>query len=283
MHVRDLVEVAGIVAYHGPSLVRTTQAIPQAPLAQYWATSRCRLENWHRTLKQYSTLAALERPLATDDWLALRSTLDEIFVSEILCRVWTAVLVGRERRQGGGSDEPLARSTFQSHMDARQRALVLLLHSQAFTTEQAVSINRLRRRAERWSDLLLGGLVDDLPDAEFAVDPDRAREFGDDLLRRRQAPGGRQAWRLTLVSLRGAFQSGLAPQTANADANARITASILGCFSSELFDSTGLVKSLWMTRLSAVASDAEGLIRDLLREERPAAPPVAHRIPRRKA
>jgi hypothetical protein len=73
---------------------------------------------------------------------------------------------------------------------------------------------------------------------------------------------------LTLVALRNAFQAGVSPLAANADGNARITASILGCFPADLFDSTGLFQSLWMLRLSANASDAQGLISELLRPAR---------------
>jgi hypothetical protein len=99
---------------------------------------------------------------------------------------------------------------------------------------------------------------------EFAVDAERAIDFASELDGRRKLPGGGQAWRLTLVSLRNAFQKGLCPLAANPEANARITAGILGCFPGELFDSTGLFSSLWMVRMSAVASDAQGMIDELL-------------------
>ncbi len=266
MHAGELVEVAGIVAYHGPLLIGGARALSPGPLEQYWATSKCRCENWNRTFKQTATPTADGKPLESSDLRMLLATLEEIFVSEILVRVWTTVLVAHDRRLGAGIDEPLARSVFDSHMEARRRALKLLLRSSAFTTPQAVAINRLRRRSERWSDVLIGGLLTacDLP--EFAVDAQRAADFADSLSRRQSQPGGRHAWRLTLVSLRSAFRDVLGQQAANADANARVTASILGCFPGELFDSTGILKSLWMTRLSAVASDAQGLITDLLGE-----------------
>ena len=62
-------------------------------------------------------------------------------------------------------------------------------------------------------------------------------------------------------------------QAANPDANARVTAAVLGCFPGELFDSTGLLKSVWMMRLAATATDAQGLISDLLASERVASAP----------
>jgi hypothetical protein len=181
-----------------------------------------------------------------------------------------------------GVDEPLARSVLASHVEARNRALRILLHGRLFSPRQAVSLNHLRRRSERWTDVLIGGLLAECDAREFAVDADRAVDFAEDLARRRAAPGGRQAWRLTLVSLRNAFQKGLCPLAANPDANARITASILGCFPGELFDSTGLFGSLWMMRLSAVASDAQGMIDDLLAPERGLEATVRGAFPRRR-
>ena len=59
---------------------------------------------------------------------------------------------------------------------------------------------------------------------------------------------------------------GLVPEAANPEANARIAASILASFPGELADSTGMFGSLWLARLSAVASDAQGMIDELLDE-----------------
>ena len=66
------------------------------------------------------------------------------------------------------------------------------------------------------------------------------------------------------------FRSGVSLIAANPDANARIMASILGCFPAELFDSTGIFQSLWMRRLSANATDAQGMISDLMQSSSPA-------------
>jgi hypothetical protein len=272
MHVRDLVDLAGLVALNGPLLIHGPASTSQAHLEQYWATSKCRFDSWNRALRA-APQAAVERSAADCDRVVeLRAVFDEIFVGEILTRVWSAVLVARDRRSHAGVDEPLARSVLGSHVEARNRALELLLKGHVFSARQAVSLNRLLRRTERWTDVLIGGLLAECDALEFAVDAERAADFASELARRRAAPGGTHAWRLTLTSLRNSFQRGLAPMAANPDANARITASILGCFPGELFDSTGLFRSLWMMRLSAVASDAQGLIDDLLGPPPPVEP-----------
>lgn len=273
MHACELVHVAGIIAYSGPLVIARAHLLPPAPLEQYWAVSKCRFENWNRTLKNYAALADQTRgTLHGDSAIGLRATLDEIFLSEMLTRVWTTLLVARDRRFRSGVDEPLARSVFQSQMEVRQRALKLLLHDCCLGTTAATSINRLRRRAERWSDVLVGGLQVGEQLTEFAVDEHRARDFAEALSDRRQQPGGRHAWRMTLISLRTAFAKGVCPLAANPDGNARVTASILGCLPGELFDATGPLQSLWMTRLAAVTSDTQGLISDWLNVSAPAKP-----------
>ena len=66
------------------------------------------------------------------------------------------------------------------------------------------------------------------------------------------------------ASLRAAFSRGLGPTSPNYDLNGRIAAAILSCFSGDLFDSTGLFRSLWMVRTAQAASDAQGMIDELL-------------------
>ena len=279
MHVRELVEVAGLISLNGPLFIAGAPAPSAAQLEQYWSASRFRFENWSRVLKEHAALE--DSPEAFDNWVVLRATLDEIFVGEMLTRAWTAVVVARDRVLGADAAEPIARNVLATHMEARNRALTLLLHPRGFTTQQAVLVNRLRRRVDRWGDVLVGGMLHMADVREFAVDPERADDFALDLAQQRSVRGGRHAWRLTLVSLHNAFQTGLSPLAANPDANARIAASILGCFQEELFDSTGMFRSLWMIRLAANANDAHGMIRDLLERDHLPTPAASPRRPRR--
>ncbi|MGA2259245.1 MAG: hypothetical protein ABSG53_31620, partial [Thermoguttaceae bacterium] len=128
----------------------------------------------------------------------------------------------------------------------------------------AVKLNHLRRRTERWTDLLVGHLARYGDVAEFAVDVDRAVEFARDLEFQTDQKGGRQAWPLLQASLRAAFQRGLAPVSPNEDINAHIASAILSCFPADLFDSTGLFRSLWLNRMSNVTSDVQGMIETLV-------------------
>jgi hypothetical protein len=260
MHARDLVDLAGLVALNGPLLVCAPVRPAAITLHQYWASSKFRLESWTRALKLFATLSAEPSRRDFDRWIEVRATLDEIFASEILTRVWTAVLVACDRRARANQAEPIARNVLASHLEARHRALALLVHCPGLGVKQAATVNRLRRRAERWTDVLVAGMLHVCDAREFAVERERAEDFAGLLAQRRGAAGGAQAWRLIVASMPGAFQSGMSVIAANPDANARITASILGCFPPDVFDSTGLFQSPWMTRLVTGGSDTQGTI-----------------------
>jgi hypothetical protein len=101
----------------------------------------------------------------------------------------------------------------------------------------------------------------------FAIDPERAADFAEDVCYRRRLPGGRLAWTLLQATLRATFGRGLAATSPNADLNRRIATSVLSCFRSELFESTGTLRSLWLTRLVNGADDMQGMLDDLLGDD----------------
>jgi hypothetical protein len=155
------------------------------------------------------------------------------------------------------------------HSEARHRVLTLLSHTWGIDARTAVQLNRLRRHTERWTDLLVGRLAEIQDIGEFAVDPKRAMDFAEDAPGRRGFEPSRLAWPLVLASLRKAFQRELGPVSPNADLNAGIAASVLACFPSGLLDSTGLLRSLWLMRLTSAAEDAVCMIEELLAPEPP--------------
>ncbi|MEN6451780.1 MAG: hypothetical protein ABFC96_14920 [Thermoguttaceae bacterium] len=273
MHARELLELAALAAVHGPALILSREPIPADAIEAYWTASKSRLDRWGRTLKSYASRAtSAEQPLGHADQETIRATLEEILTGEVLTRAWTSVLCAYDRCRGSDQMEPIARSVLIGHLEARHRVLTLLVSGPGIDAEQAVKLNRLRRRTERWADMLVSYLAGCYDISEFAIDPERAKEFAEDLDVQRKSPGGRYAWPLVLASLRAAFQTGLSPLTPNADLNAAIASSVLSAFPPSLFDSTGLMRSTWLLRMSRVTSDTQGMIEQLLAlEEKPSA------------
>ncbi|NQT36827.1 MAG: hypothetical protein HQ581_05025 [Planctomycetes bacterium] len=273
MHARELIELAALVSVHGPVLIRGNGQLSPSGVEQYWAASKCRLDRWGRCIKQLSA----QSPQATPVWRRthvplIRRVFEEILTGEILTRVWTAVLCAYDRHHGTDTGEPVARSVMIGHMEARHRVLALMVSGPGVDAEEAVRLNHLRRRTERWTDMLVGYLAGMHDISEFAIDPHRARDFAEDIHYGSQLKGGQSAWPLVIASLRAAFRQNLDPVSPNSDLNAKIAAGILSCFRPELFDSIGVFQSLWLLRLTNTATDAQGLVEDLLGDRDFAAP-----------
>jgi hypothetical protein len=265
MHSCELVELAALVAAHAKVLALGPEQIPESCIQQYWVASRSRLDRWGRTLKRLRTgrgrpHGAAQRP--DSPWV--RGALEEIVTGEVLTRVWAAVMTAYDRHHQVDLMEPVARGVFISHLEARHRLLALLVCCPRIDAELALKLNRLRRRTERWTDMLIGGLAGVEGTQSLAVDQDRAKEFGEDLRWQQSHKGGRHTWPLILASLKASFGQGLCSISPNADINAKIGCSILSCFRSGSFDSTGLIQSPLLLRISHVAQDTQGMIDELL-------------------
>lgn len=265
MHAHQLLELAALASVHGPALVVSPEPIPAEAIEGYWTASKSRLDRWGRTLKAYSGRATSARDsLSPSEQETVRATLEEILTGEVLTRVWTAVLCAYDRHQRTDQMEPVARSVLIGHLEARHRVLTLLVSGRTVDAEQAVKLNHLRRRVERWTDMLVGYLAGLYDISEFAIEPERARDFAEDLELQRKSPGGRYAWPLLLASLRAAFRARLSPLTPNADLNTAIASSVLSAFPPSQFDSTGLLRTTWLLRMSRVSADTQGMIDRLL-------------------
>lgn len=266
MHARELIELAALVSTHGPSLVQSGEPIPADAVEQYWTGSKVRLDRWTRNLKQFARLldADVGQHECEKLWPAVRGTFEEILTGEILTRVWTAVLCTYDRSRGTDEVEPVARSVMLGHVEARHRVLTLLVRGTGMEKEEAARLNRLRRRSERWIDLLVSRLAGIHDVEEFAVDPVRSRDFARDQAGRRGVQENRLAGPLLQTSLREAFEHDLGDESPNADLNAQIAGGILACFPPGLFDSAELFRSMWLARLTNMAENAQAMIEELL-------------------
>ncbi len=261
MQARELVELAAVIVAQAPALITGEGCLSPSCLDQYWAATRCRHDRWNRTFASY-------RPgtepncgkRSPDSYLA---TLEEILASEVLARVWTAVLVAYDQRRGLCESEPVGRSVFLAHVGARIRVLELMVRGSGLPLQEAVTLNQLRRKTERWIDLLIGQLLTIHDVSEFAIDPLRARDFADDF-RDEARQQRRTSWQLLTASLRTALQDNCQLASPNVDLNQRIASAIMASFSGELFDSTGVFQSLWLVRMRNQSQDVQGLIAQLL-------------------
>ena len=271
MHARELLELAALVAEHGAELVRGEVPIPDGSIEAYWSASRCRLDRWQRDLKRRAAETGAPRAGSSGpDHSALGSVVEEVLTGEVLTRVWTAAMCAVDRRRGSFLAEPVVRSILASHVEARHRVLTLLVNGSGMAVCEAARLDQLRRRSERWTDVLLGQLAVLGSVGEFAFDPERVEDFAADFAMDAGGGPGRVVCPLMINSMRASFRSGLARISPNADLNAKVAASIVRFFPPALFEVAGVPESLWMLRVSQTTSAAEGLIGELLFSDRSA-------------
>lgn len=265
MNSREMVELAALIASHGALLIDSRGRLSESGLAEYWIASKCRLDRWGRALRSDSQT---QQP-----WTDVQPVVEEVLTGEVLTRVWAAMAAAHDERCDQSHAQPIAHNIYLGHLEVRHRVLNLLSRGPIASTKQGRMLNHLRRRCERWTDLLIGHLLHDCDVSEFAFDRERAWDFYDSLEHQRRAGVDEPAWRLTLNSLRAAFRPLLHAQSSNADLNARIAASILCSLPPDVFDDSTVLRSLWMARLQHTHGDAERLIAQLLETAVPSSEP----------
>jgi hypothetical protein len=267
MHTRELIELAGLIATRGEILTAHANYLQADGTAAYWSAAQCRSARWSHALKQHSLrVCSSASQQAGGLWTSIRPTLEEILSSDVLCRVFAAICCGHEKRHGGNELTPIVRVVMSGQIETRMRAMNLLVYGHGLRTEDSVRLNRLRKQTERWVDLLLSLLADQFDVADFSFREERLREF---TAQWRPGKIGQAQRSLTLASLRIAYQYSLSHVVANADLNRKLASGVLGCLNSDAFDSTGLMKSMWLENMSRTADDAQGMLNDLFADDPP--------------
>jgi hypothetical protein len=264
MHASQLVELAAYVSAHGPVLLGGEAVVSSKLLQDYWTASKLRLDSWSRELKTYETTwhnAPAHSKLAR--FRSLRIVIEEILASEALTRVFAAVITACDQKRSASEGEPIVSSILLGHVEARHRALTLLIHGPGVPAEDAVAVNKLRSHLERWTDLLVGYLLSAGDVAKFAAQPSRAREFAEDLTHQGAWQAGREAWTVLLASLRGGVRAMLQDASPNAQLNRQIAASVAGCFPPHTFQVGDILQSPWPERIFSIADDTEEMIEQL--------------------
>lgn len=277
MQSGELVELAAVVARQGPALLSARDGFRVVGIEEYWAASKCRFDRWGRSLGR---LRRGESPIFDDRPGTVRGLVEEILGGEVLTRVWTALVAAFDRRHSLQDNEIVVRSVYIGHMEMRQRVLQMLVGGPGISgpgidAVEAVAFNRIRRRAELWTDMLLAPLASAYDVGEFAFEAPRLRQLTADMhaptAAANDSPDPAALYQASLHTAVGLAFSDPAP---NADLNARIAGAILGAFPMEQFDSCGVLRSLWMMRLANTADDTQRLLDELYQNE-----PTTPRLP----
>ena len=252
-------ELAALVSAHSTHLIEGTSPVPDAQLQRYWHHARNRLHSWMRCLNGQpvhvpGSSAAQDRAA----WERSKPIIQEIFVSEILTRIWTAVLTAADRRRHIRHAEPLVRSTLVGHLEARHLALSRMVNGPGVSISELSQVDRLRRRSERWTDLLLGHLVKQYGLGEFAIEERRALDFGNNQIGSGIDHSPSVVWDFILAGLQLAFPKSLVVQPPHQDDHDGIIRSVIACFPPNAFQPTGPFQSVLGARIRHSSLHPEG-------------------------
>ena len=248
MNQRLVAEFTALVAAQAPLIIEGTTPLAEGPLWVYWQHGKALWLRRKREVEELCSLVDSDSP--QDRPSKILKSAGDLLVGELLTRIAGAVLTACDRRQRLQRAEPIARNLLAVHQKCRADVLRLLLHSTILPADQLGELDRLRRRVERWTDVLIGPLIahygDDL--ADFAFDARRAREFAVDQMSARFRSTSQPAWSFLLAGLRSAFPD--EPSTPPLkDPVLPILRSMLALYPEEAFQSSGQIQSLRHTRV----------------------------------
>ena len=259
LNLRQIVELTAIVSAHSPNLIEASGSISQAALRRYEDYSHIRVRNWLKALeeipREIMETSAGRRHLV---WQRAESTLIDVLAGGLVARVWGAILTACDRSRRTLAAERIGRTALAGQMQAQQGVLRLLVDGPHLTRERVVGLDRLRRRIERWTDLLLGHLVRRHALGDFAFDLERSLDFGEEQLRESWEPRHNRIWDLYFVCLRSAFPDTQLPGGIQGQWREELMHSILGCFPQELFLEDGVLRSIRLNRVLNAGARREG-------------------------
>lgn len=249
MHSSQLAELGSWVASNATKLVYGSPEQPMLVATSYWTASKIRLQRWVVALKMF------EKDFDDDSsshnpWPALEIVVQEILMSEMLTRIWSATMLTHDGHHQTDEMHGLAHSVHISHIEARNRAVRIMLKGQSADEEAFDRMNGLRRRLERWTDLFLGQLPCSDQASGLGFDRNRVVDFNEeqrDLL----GPTHITRQQVLTASFSNDILRDQTPYAANPEINRDIAAGILACFPSDQFDPTGLpeaARTIWMEK-----------------------------------
>lgn len=258
MHARELSELANWAAFSSSSMIFGVQ--PQVVFAtnKYWTNAKCRHQRWMKVLKMFQM--DLDDGFDDHDPIpAMEIVIQEVILSEMLSRIWSATLLAHDRYHKTDELTGVAHSIHISQIEAKNRCLRLLLREDLQGHPIVERCNRLRKKIERWTDMLLGEIPDEEAAATFAFEPKRVKDF---IKEHNQDTEAARQTRHTLYSAaltRDLYQS-TSSYIANPSFNKKIAAGILACFPPDRFDSVGLPKAVQVLWIENSSDDTQLLL-----------------------
>ena len=266
MHTALLVELAAVVSEHGPAVLYGRDSLAPEAVTQYWTATHSRFNLWHQAMARYRRAEQAGNSKAMMEWWRDHTVvMEEILVSEILTRVVAALGAGMDAGSAEEEISPVTHAIHLNHLEARNRVQQIMLFGRVNYAHVVDQLNRLHQGMESWTDVLIGRMaVRNREPIQYAIDPNRAIEYAEEAADFQ----GRGAARNTSHSLMNLSMNNMIRQRTSANpslpaANREVARSVMLMLRPELFDSVGVLKSLWMHRLENSAERTDRMLEEL--------------------
>ena len=261
MHASQLAELGGWLTLQSQSIDHEQLALMLAD--QYWAESKCRSQRWNNALRMFAKDLETDEP-SHNPWPAISIVTEEIIFSELLTRIWSAVLTQNDNQSESAKDVfAIAHGILIAHVESRNRAFKLLLSTPKWAEPTAEKLNQLRRSVERWTDILLSQLPNRQAARTFAFCEKRFDDFAAN--DENVSENVKQQARQLLASSLSADLKRLASRfPANPEMNRRIADGILACLPNDPFATTELPNSAWLLQVQSYQKNTEELLQQLI-------------------
>lgn len=265
MHTIWMVELAALWADFGKAIGYTHLKLPLPALNSYWIASRQRADRWNEALfvyrQQLESVGAIER---SHVWRQIRRVIEEVLLSEVLTRVMAAIATDLEDGTGDEDASPITSSVYQTHLEARQRCLQLMVDGFGQPVSDAVHLNRLRFQLEEWTDMFLAQLGDRPGPKQHCHRLSRLEDWIEEDLDSDGRPTSQLEQQLRNVGIRRWLSRLKDTEAANPVYNQEICDSVLAMLRPEWFDSLGCFQSLAAHRMQSMIEETDGMVSSLL-------------------
>jgi hypothetical protein len=191
--VNSLTEVAWLFSKAGRQMIETASEPPAEALREFWHSTRQLQRSWEWILDEGS--------LAVLDSRQFEEALAHLLKTELLTRIWATILGSIDRRTGKSDQTGSAENVLGGLLQIRHRLQSQLVTDLTLPPRWAAKLDRLCRRYDRWTDLLIGTICGTDEYFQFAINSERARDFAE------EARGGEDLRSVELLMGAGVRQS----------------------------------------------------------------------------
>ncbi len=250
MDTRDTIDVAALLSAHAYLLVESPLEERDEAVRRVWRLGRERVADWTARLHDLNESADPRSSLAAAEIAR------EFLGADVLARVWIALLFARAKRHDDVDLQTIGHSLLLGRLRARRFVLRWLLDEPGLADSVLASIDRLRRRSERWTDMLLAPLVSRFDLDDVAFDAKRCRDFAADEIAEAAYDPSRPVWQLLLTGIRVAFAD-LPDDDATRRANSEFVSAILAGLPVDVFELDGTFRTLTHARIRRGSEDSD--------------------------